>query len=90
MAKNHDYAPRRKALPSSSHLKGKCASGKLRYRDHEMAIEALHKAWRGGGIAMRETGFTTRNEKRVYSCDRCKGWHLTHNETWAGSFGLAA
>lgn len=81
---------RRKALPNSGSLKGKCASGKLRYKDHEMAIEALHKAWRSGAIALRETGSTTRNEKRAYKCDGCKGWHLTHNETWTAHFELAA
>lgn len=90
MSRNQEFHARRKALPSSAHLKGKCASGKHRYKDHEMAVEALHKAWSVGNIAKRETGFTTRNEKRVYSCERCKGWHLTHNETWSDSFGLAA
>lgn len=85
-----DHINRRKSLPTTSHLKGKCSSGKLRYKDHEMAIEALHKALNAGSRAMRDTGFTRRNEKRAYACAQCKGWHLTHLEAWADSLQMSS
>ena len=52
-------------------------SGKVRFRDHKQAIDALHV------IKMRRTWAETcdapsrRREVRTYLCHRCNGWHLT-------------
>lgn len=65
---------------SGSHTTS-CKCGKFRFRDHALAIQALHSAQRSRKIA-RELGTTTRRqERRAYPCDLCNGWHLTSRET---------
>ncbi len=58
-------------------LKGRCQSGKIRYRDHEEAIKALHRTQSLALIALEVTGSTSRAEKRTYYCGMCNGFHLT-------------
>jgi hypothetical protein len=58
-------------------LKGRCKSGKIRYRDHEEAINALHRTQSRAAVALEITGNTSRAEKRTYYCALCNGFHLT-------------
>ena len=58
-------------------LKGRCQSGKIRYRDHDEAIKALHRTQSMAVIALEMTGNTSRAEKRTYYCGQCNGFHLT-------------
>lgn len=53
-----------------------CRSGKLRYRDRLGAEIALASTERGRA--------SSRDEKRVYRCPDCAGWHLTSRgrRTW--------
>jgi len=58
------------------------ASGKIRYRDHHQANDALSSTkWRRrldelSGIESK------RNETRSYRCGECRGWHITSLATW--------
>jgi hypothetical protein len=63
-------------------LKGKCVTGKIRYRDKQEAIEALHRAENTRKFSEQDGLATRRNEKRVYKCPSCAGAHLTSIETW--------
>ena len=53
---------------------------KVRYRDHREAVSALHAIvgirWR----ALNDGVVCRRREVRSYSCDSCKGFHLTSQE----------
>lgn len=42
-----------------------------------MAVEALHYAKNVGAWALELTGFSARNESRIYACSECAGFHLT-------------
>jgi len=56
--------------------KGRCR--KIRFRDRQEAIEALHRIERYRGYSEEEGRVLThRNEKRVYKCPICLGAHLT-------------
>lgn len=51
-----------------------CAvSGKVRFRDHREAINAL---WNSHNARRFHEG-TDRHECRAYQCTSCHGWHLT-------------
>ena len=63
-----------------------CASKKVRFRDHEQAVEALHRAANHRHFAELDGTNTRRQECRVYECKLCKGFHLTSQQNW----GLAA
>lgn len=58
------------------------ATGKIRYRDHRQATDALSSAkWKRrldeyAGIA------SNRNETRSYKCLECTGWHITSLASW--------
>ena len=65
-------------------------SGKIRYRDHKQAGDALRSAkWRRRiddlvGVDSR------RNEARAYKCADCKGWHTTSLAVWVEQADLLA
>ena len=63
-------------------LKGKCASGKIRYRDKQEAIAALHHAENIRKFNEQDGLANRRNEKRVYKCPTCAGVHLTSIAVW--------
>jgi len=65
-------------MAARRHRWPKCsASGKLRYRTHQDAVEALHRAhgavWAAGAFG----GSTGHRERRCYDCSSCGGYHLT-------------
>ena len=55
----------------------RCSCGKVRFRDHEQAIDALHRIYNSAKSALEEYGTTHRQECRSYQCGLCFGWHLT-------------
>lgn len=54
-----------------------CRSRKVRFRDHDEAISALHKASNARNIAQAAGAETRRLEIRCYECPACRGYHLT-------------
>lgn len=56
-------------------------SGKVRFREHADATEALRNARRTILAAARDDVPTTHRETRSYKC-RCGGWHLTSQPQW--------
>lgn len=62
-------------------------TGKVRWRDHEEAIQALHVAMNAKATARSYGVESRRNECRVYVCPACRRWHLTSWMTASG-FGL--
>ena len=53
---------------------------KRRFRDHKEAVRALHGSKRLRNNDLELNGFSRRDEKRVYKCQFCNGWHLTKQE----------
>lgn len=72
----------RKGNVVAAKLKGKCSTGKIRYRDKQEAIEALHRAENTRKFSEQDGLATRRNEKRVYKCPTCAGVHLTSIAVW--------
>jgi hypothetical protein len=68
-AKAHFRAPKDRDLS--------CPSGKVRFKDHNHAVSALHKAKNQRTIAQENQVETSRKECRSYKCKLCKGFHLT-------------
>jgi hypothetical protein len=89
--KNHrgQTDQRRNNVRVNSHAKNRCVDGKIRYRDHDEAVNALHHAQNMRVIATELTGSSTRNEKRTYFCGLCKGHHLTSQEERQGAKAAA-
>lgn len=54
-----------------------CPTGKVRFRDHQEAVVALHDASNAQHFAALTQGSTSRHECRAYSCGQCHGYHLT-------------
>lgn len=52
-------------------------TGKRRFRDHQEAVVALHKAVAARARADAHDVVTARRERRAYFCASCNGWHLT-------------
>lgn len=71
--RSHD----RNASRVPPHRDRSCPSGKLRYRDHDAAVAALHSADTARYFAELDGTFTRRREIRSYSCGLCHGFHLT-------------
>lgn len=63
-------------------LRRKCPTGKIRFRDHDMCIPALHRSANIRAIDLAGQGFTKRNEIRSYPCEKCAGWHLSSKANW--------
>ena len=72
----------RKGHTELSKLKGKCSTGKVRFRDRLEAIEALHRAENARKFSEQDGLANRRNEKRVYKCPTCSGIHLTSIAVW--------
>ncbi len=63
-----------------SKLRGRCPEGKVRFKDRQMVIEALHRMQNAAAWAVELTGNTTRAEKRYYFCGKCKGYHTSSQD----------
>ncbi len=73
--------PAKRPSRHKRHL-GQCpATGKIRFRDKREAQAALHQAV--ATRQLRETDGHTcrRQERRMYECASCSGWHLTSQTT---------
>jgi len=57
----------------------KCRTGKVRFRDHDEAVQVL---WHAKMLRTVE-GNIERQERRAYLCSACNGWHLTSQENRA-------
>lgn len=66
------------------HLDRCSTSGKLRFRDKQEALNAVHAALVSRQFAEVDGSTTTRQERRAYSCASCHGWHITSQESWGG------
>lgn len=53
------------------------ASGKIQFRDHAEAIQALHHAETARARAEVDGATTTMFAVRAYECDECPFWHIT-------------
>jgi len=80
MAKSQNYNRRPKA--NVTKLRHKCPTRKIRFRDHEMCVAALHKSANLRALDLAERGYTKRNEIRSYQCDKCSGWHVSSKSNW--------
>lgn len=57
---------------------GQCPlSGKVRFRDKREALDALHRAVAIRQLTEANGQSCRRQERRVYACVSCSGWHLT-------------
>lgn len=72
----------RKGYVEISKLKGRCSSGKIRYRDRQEAIQSLHFIETGRKFDQEDGIETKRTEKRTYKCPECSGIHLTSIAKW--------
>jgi hypothetical protein len=54
-----------------------CPSGKVRYRDHEQGVRALHQEQNSAKREITDFGVTRRFEQRSYYCAQCRGHHLS-------------
>ena len=71
-ARGGQMKPRRGRV--RAHL-GTCPiTRKVRFRDHDEAVAALHAA---EVARVFSAGQTNRQECRSYACNACHGWHLT-------------
>lgn len=57
-----------------SRSKTRTCGGKVRYRDHDQAIRAIHR--------LQSRSSREKQVKRAYWCDGCNGWHLTSRAQW--------
>lgn len=55
-------------------------SGKVRFRDHREAVDALQTAMNSRSRAEFAGFGSRRNECRTYECNMCHGWHLTSQQ----------
>jgi hypothetical protein len=74
------HSTKHRTMPKFSKLRGRCPDGKLRFKDRQMAIEALHRMKNAAARAVELTGSTTRTEKRHYFCGKCQGYHVTSQD----------
>jgi hypothetical protein len=72
----------RKGYTEISKLKGRCSSGKIRYRDKLEAVAALHRIETNRKFDLEDGLATKRTEKRTYKCPECSGIHLTSRTKW--------
>lgn len=55
----------------------RACGNKMRFRDHDEAVEALHHAAVARRRCETDGVTTTHREVRAYECARCHGYHLT-------------
>lgn len=82
MAKNQKHNPNRRPAANVAKLRHKCPTGKVRFKDHDMCVAALHKSANIRAVEVVEQGFSKRNEIRSYPCEICAGWHLSSKANW--------
>lgn len=71
----HPYKPYRTKKYRS---KKRCEdAGKVRYRNENDAINALSSL-----KSYQNKGEEKRQEKRIYECPKCSGWHLTSQDAF--------
>lgn len=70
---------------SPKNLNRTCPSGKIRFKDHNHAVSALHKAKNTRETAILNAKNTPRMEIRSYKCKECKGFHLTSKPQYGSS-----
>ena len=88
MAKKHPHGTK-SHFRAPKHLKRSCPTGKVRFKDHHLAVAALHKAKNSRAFAEENEIDTSRLEVRDYACKFCKGFHLTSKPLY-GSTSAAA
>lgn len=71
-------AQRRKSR-THRHLNRCPLGGKVRFRDKREAVVVLHSAV-ASRFLMDAAESCRRQERRVYECKACRGWHLTSQE----------
>lgn len=57
--------------------KGRCRTGKQRFESKVDAMLVVARADRAQALDHR----SSREERRVYRCPKCKGWHTTSQAT---------
>lgn len=80
-----DHVSSEKRSHVRRHLDRCSSSGKLRFRDKQEALKAVHAARVSRQFAEVDGSTTTRQERRAYSCAGCHGWHITSQESWGGA-----
>lgn len=70
----------RKGHVDVAKLKSKCVTGKVRFRDRQESIEALHRAENARKFNEQDNLENRRMEKRIYKCEFCVGFHLTSQD----------
>jgi hypothetical protein len=81
------HSTKHRTMPKISKLRGRCPDGKIRFKDREMAIVALHRMKNAAARAVELNGTTTRTEKRTYFCGKCQGYHVTSKDSWQPACG---
>ena len=77
---SHSNYKRHKQMPKFSKLQRNCPTGKLRYKDVQMAKAVLRRIGVAAARDLELTGTTARLEKRHYDCHLCHGVHLTSKD----------
>jgi hypothetical protein len=72
----------KRPIAKVSTLKGRCPSGKVRFRERREAIDALHRIANIRNMATELTGSSERKEVRCYKCVDCAGVHITSLPKW--------
>jgi hypothetical protein len=69
--------------PKLAKLKGKCSSGKIRFRDRAEALATLHHFQSQTVVNLDDYDKGgRRKETRAYKCPECSGAHLTKRKYW--------
>lgn len=82
MARRQNYNQNHRPKADITKLRHKCPTGKVRFRDHQQSVAALHKAANYRANDLAERGISNRNEIRSYKCDACAGWHISSKTNW--------
>lgn len=61
----------------------RACGGKVRFRDHEEAVDFLHLAENARARATEDDAATTHRAVRAYDCAKCQGVHVTSQVTWS-------
>lgn len=82
MANIQKHNQNRRSLAKVTKLRRKCPTGKVRFKDHDMCVSALHKSANIRAVEFVEQGYSKRKEIRSYPCEKCAGWHLSSKANW--------
>lgn len=75
------HRPVGKGSPARRHLSRCPNCNKVRFRDKQEALDAVHAAVTNRRFAEVDGSSTARQERRAYPCSSCHGWHLTSQES---------